>query len=132
MIDELIFKCEDVDPDYDYPEKFKEVVDKIADYFEKKLGISFQEEEEENYIQAIDIYDCYHISYIAPMKDNAYKMIIRVPFDQFQIFIANSEEEDVIVNYCDIDIDQYTQENLDFIRNTIIEFEKQLNALLTK
>ena len=37
MIDELIFKCEDVDPDYDYPEKFKEVVDKIADYFEKKL-----------------------------------------------------------------------------------------------
>ncbi|MCI5727730.1 MAG: hypothetical protein MR274_09535 [Clostridium sp.] len=131
MIDELVFKCEDVDHDYDYPEKFKEVVDKIANYFEEKLGISF-EEEEKNYIQAIDIYDCYYISYIAQMKANGYKMIISVPFDQFEIVVINSEKENVIVKYCEIDIEQYTQENLDSMRNIVMEFEQEFDALLMK
>ena len=131
MIDELIFKCEDVDHDYDYQEKFKEVIDKIANYYGKKLGSSF-EEKEESYIQAIDIHDCYYISYIAPLKDNGYKMMISVPFNWFEIGVINSEQESIIAKYCEIDIEQYTQENLDSMRNIVMEFEKELDALLIK
>ena len=66
------------------------------------------------------------------MKANGYKMIISVPFDQFEIVVINSEKEYVIVKYCEIDIEQYTQENLDSMRNIVMEFEQEFDALLMK
>lgn len=128
IIDEAIFVCEDVDPDYDYSEKFSEVVDKIAEYFEEKMNISFDKKQCE--LQAIDIYDCNDILYVAPIKNSEYKMVIKVPLDQFQIYIKNAKDKPVIGGYCEIDYNQYTQENLNSMKKIVIEFEKQLTELM--
>ena len=128
IIDEAIFVCEDVDPDYDYSEKFSEVVDKIAEYFEEKMNIAFDKKQCE--LQAIDIYDCNDILYVAPIKNSEYKMVIKVPLDQFQIYIKNAKDKPVIGGYCEIDYNQYTQENLNSMKKIVIEFEKQLTELM--
>lgn len=130
IIDEAIFVCEDVDLEYDYPEKFLEVVDKIAEYFEEKLNISFDKKQCE--LQAVDVYDCNDILYVAPIIYSEYQMVIKVPLDQFQIYIKNAKDKPVIGGYCEIDYNQYTQENLDSMKKIVIEFEKQLPKLMMK
>lgn len=128
MIDEKIFKCCEIDEDEDYCDEFKAVVDSIVKYLENTMSVTFNVD---NYgVQAIDVYDCNIIRYYATLEKSGNVLVVNVPIDQFQICIENSDNQRIIVCYCDIDIPQYSQENLDKMRDVLLDFEEKFNDYL--
>ena len=125
MINEKIFKCCEIDEDEDYCDEFKAVVDSIVKYLEDSMNVSFSEDKYA--VQAIDIYDCNIIRYCAALSESDNVLVVNVPIDQFQICIENSNNEKIIVSYCEIDIPQYSQENLDKMRDVLANFEEKYN-----
>ena len=107
MIDENMFVCCEIDEDEDYCDEFKEVVDNIIEYLEDTLDVTF--EEDECFLQAIGLDDCYSISYYANLDESGNVLVLKVPIDQFQICLESSEHETIIASFCEIDIPQYSQ-----------------------
>ena len=56
--------------------------------------------------------------------------MLNVPIDQFQIYIEDFNNEKIIVSYCRIDIPQYNQENLDKMRDVLLDFEEKYKDYL--
>lgn len=128
MIDENMFKCCEIDEDEDYCDEFKAVVDSIVKYLEDTMNITFNEDKCD--VQAIDVYDCNIIRYYATLAENGNILVVNVPIDQFQICIEDSNNEKIIVSYCGIDIPQYNQENLDKMRDVLLNFEEKYKEYL--
>ncbi len=129
MINENIFKCCEIDEDEDYCDEFKAVVDSIVKYLEYAMSVTFTEDE--CAVQAIDVYDCNIIRYYATLEKSGNVLVVNVPIDQFQICIENSDNERIIVCYCGIDIPQYSQENLDKMRDVLLDFEEKYKDYLS-
>ncbi len=127
MIDENMFVCCEIDEEEDYCDEFKEVVDNIVKYLEDTLDVTF--EEDECALQAIDVYDCYMISYYATFNESGNVLVLKVPIDQFQICLESSNNETMIASYCEIDIPQYRQENLDRMKEVLLDFEEKYKNL---
>ena len=127
MMEEKIFTCCEIDEEKDYFREFKEVVDNIAKYLENVIGVDFIEKE--SYLQAIDVYDCNYILYVADLKQFYYKIVLKVPFDQFSISIEDSNQKRVIETYCGISIPQYEQDNLDCMKKVLTDFERKFNDI---
>lgn len=127
MIDEKIFNCCEIDEEEDYYEEFKEIVDNIISYLEDSLDITF--EEDEYYLQAIDVYDCNVIRCHANLNGSSNVLVVKVPIDQFQICLQSPDDETIIASYCEIDIPQYSQENLDKMKEVLFDFEKKYKEL---
>ena len=68
MIEESVFECCEIDEEEDYHKEFNEIIKKIIKYFEAELGVNFTEEE--YYLQAIDVYDCNYIKYVADINNS--------------------------------------------------------------
>lgn len=127
MIDENIFVCGEIDEEEDYSDEFKEVVDSIIEYLEDTFDVTF--EEDECYIQAIDVDDCHFISCYADLNESGNVLVLKVPIDQFQLCLENSEHETIISSFCEIDIPQYSQENLDRMKDVLLDFEMKYKNL---
>lgn len=127
MIDENMFVCCEIDEEEDYCDEFKEVVDNIVKYLEDTLDVTF--EEDECALQAIDVYDCYMISYYATFNESGNVLVLKVPIDQFQICLKSSDDETMMASYCEIDIPQYSQENLDKMKEVLFDFEEKYKNL---
>lgn len=129
MIDESMFTCCEIDEDEDYCDEFKEVVDNISKYLESTMSVKFVEDEYS--IQAIDIDDCNIIRRHAPLGESGNVIVLNVPIDQFQICLNSSDDKRIIVSFCEIDIPQYSQENLDRMRNVLLDFEEKYKKYLS-
>ncbi len=123
MIEESVFECCEIDEEEDYHKEFNEIIKKIIKYFEAELGVNFTEEE--YYLQAIDVYDCNYIKYVADINNSDNKMIISVPIDQFIISIEDANKNTIINSYCYIELPQYEQENLNRIKDVLLDFENK-------
>ncbi|MDE6501550.1 MAG: hypothetical protein K2L10_05660 [Ruminococcus sp.] len=127
MIDENMFICCEIDEDEDYCDEFKAVVDNIIKYLESTLNVTFEKDVCD--VQAIDIYDCNIIRYYASLCDSDNTLVVNVPIDQFQICIEDLNNKVITVSYCAIDIPQYSQENLDKMREVLLDFEEQYKKI---
>lgn len=127
MIDENMFICCEIDEDEDYCDEFKAVIDNIIKYLESTLNVTFEEDVCD--VQAIDIYDCNIIRYYASLYDSDHTLVVNVPIDQFQICIEDLNNKVITVSYCAIDIPQYSQENLDKMREVLLDFEDQYKKI---
>ena len=52
-------------------------------------------------------------------------MIISVPIDQFIISIEDANKNTIINSYCYIELPQYEQENLNRIKDVLLDFENK-------
>lgn len=82
-------------------------------------------EEDECFIQAIDVYDCNFISYYANLNESGNILELKVPIDQFQICLESSDHKTIIASFCEIDIPQYSQKNLNKIKEVLLDFEEK-------
>ncbi len=119
--------CCEIDEEEDYCDEFKTVVDNIVEYLEDTLNVTF--EEDECALQAIDVYDCNIISYHATLNESGNVLVLKVPIDQFQICLKSSDDETMMASYCEIDIPQYSQENLDKMKEVLFDFEEKYKNL---
>ena len=127
MMDENVFVCCEIDEEEDYSDEFKEVVDNIIEYLEDALDVEF--EEDECFLQAIDVYDCYSLTYYANLDENGNVLVLKVPIDQFQICLKSSDNKTIISSFCEIDIPQYSQENLNRMKDVLLDFEAKYKNL---
>ena len=127
MMDENMFVCCEIDEEEDYSDEFKEVVDNIIEYLEDTLDVEF--EEDECFLQAIDVDDCYSITYYANLDESGNVLVLKVPIDQFQICLESSDHNRIIASFCEIDIPQYSQENLNRMKEVLLDFEAKFKNL---
>ena len=127
MLDENMFVCCETDEEEDYSDEFKEVVDNIIEYLENILDVEF--EENECFLQATDVDDCYSITYYANLDESSNVLVLKVPIDQFQICLENSDHNTIIASFCEIDIPQYSQENLNRMKEVLLDFEAKFKNL---
>lgn len=127
MIDNMFMCCE-IDEEKDYCDEFKAVVDNVIKYLEDTMNVTF--DEDECGAQAIDVYDCNIIRFHANLDESGNVLVLNVPIDQFQICLESSDNEPLIVSYCGIDIPQYSQENLDKMKDVLLDFEEKYNKYI--
>ncbi|MDE6678197.1 MAG: hypothetical protein K2K02_04060, partial [Ruminococcus sp.] len=72
---------------------------------------------------------CNIIRYYASLCDSDNTLVVNVPIDQFQICIDDLNNKVITVSYCAIDIPQYSQENLDKMREVLLDFEEQYKKI---